>query len=79
MNAIVLVLLVWLAVCLIFVAFRILFGIVGFGLRILWILIALPLIVFAGLVAAPLLMVGIAALAVWVVIRLCQGGFGRAR
>ncbi|MGE5484070.1 MAG: hypothetical protein ACM3X4_03505 [Ignavibacteriales bacterium] len=78
MNAILFALLIWLAVSVVFVAFRILFGIVGFGLRLLWILIALPLIVFAGFVAAPLLIIGIAALAIWVVIRLCQGGFGRA-
>jgi len=77
-NAIVFALLVWLVLSAVLVAFRVLLGIVGFGLRLLWILIALPLVVFVGLVAAPLLLIAVVGLAIWAVVRLCQGGFGRA-
>ncbi len=77
-GAVAFALIIWLAVSVVFVAFRVLFGMVGLGLRLLWVLIALPIIIFGAFVAAPILLIAVAALAVWVVIRLCQGGFGRA-
>ncbi|NPV69410.1 MAG: hypothetical protein HPY55_02035 [Firmicutes bacterium] len=63
--------LVWLVIAAVIsaaaIALKVLFGIVGMGLRLIWVLVALPVIILAAVLTGPLLLVGVVMLVVYLV------------